>query len=219
MIDTEKKYSAILKLIKKYENGDASILMQQKAKGYDKNHGVSVPDIRTIAAQFAADNDLANKLRAKNIREHRILADILTDTSKISITEAKDIIASYNTSELAELGAMFFLSKLPFAFELAQDCLHAENDFTLMTGYILFANQAKQNPALNDTDFNLVFEKFKAHAEHPNFNVQKNMARALRNIALRNENLKSKIIALFKDINTTNSQKINYLREEVLALI
>lgn len=136
---TEKIYREILKKITLSMNGVAADLMREQGIKYEKNLGVSIVRLREIASEYQPSQKLSERLWKNNQRETRIMAFLLADNQKTSLNSALELAENINQPELAETGAMFLFSKLPFAAEFCFSCISSDKELTIMTGFLTAA--------------------------------------------------------------------------------
>lgn len=136
---TEKIYREILKKITLSMNGVAADLMREQGIKYEKNLGVSIVRLREIASEYQPSQKLFERLWKNNQRETRIMAFLLADNQKTSLGSALEIAEKIDQPELAETGAMFLFSKLPFAPEFCFSCISSDKELTIMTGFLTAA--------------------------------------------------------------------------------
>jgi len=86
---------------------------------YKVNFGVSLPQMKQIAARYCPDAALARRLWGEDIRESRLLATFLMPHAGFPDNEALQWMRQANTPELSDFLAMNLLQHLPYAGELA----------------------------------------------------------------------------------------------------
>ncbi|MCF6366284.1 MAG: DNA alkylation repair protein [Bacteroidales bacterium] len=209
----------ILKEIRANENGPAVDAMERMGLKYSRNFGVSIADLKRIATKYKFNHEIADMLREKNIRETRILAEMIEDSNLVSEEKADKIVSNIDTNELAEQSCLNLFEKLDFADKKAEEWILSEHKFTVVCGFILFSRIA-----LNDkTKKNDFFIKAISVAENSVNNesvfIRKAIARALRQIALRNNNLKKQVLELTNKIKKTGNEYSKLIIEEVEMLI
>ncbi len=111
MNNSENTIKTILKEIRVKENGPAMDAMNRMGLKYKRNFGVSLSDLKKIAEKYRPDNNLAKDLRKKNIRETRILAEMIEDPKMVSEESANEIVSGIDTNELAEQACLNLFEK------------------------------------------------------------------------------------------------------------
>jgi len=130
-------------------NGVVSTSMREKGIVYKLNFGVSLSKIKEIAADFERDATFAKRLWNEDVRELKIIATLLYPHSEFSKEEAELWIKDVRYIEIAEQINTNLLQNLSYANELAASWITNEEEFTQVTGFLLysrlFLNGYKEN--------------------------------------------------------------------------
>ena len=118
-------------------NGVVSTSMRTKGMPYKVNFGVSLPQMKQIAAQYTPDAALARRLWREDIRESRLLATFLMPHVDFSDNEALQWMRQANTPELSDFLAMNLLRHLPYAGELTLRAIEGGDTSGKRSGYAL----------------------------------------------------------------------------------
>ena len=118
-------------------NGVASSSMRSKGMPYKVNFGVSLPQLKQIAAQYQPNSELARALWEEDIRESRLLATFLQPHEGFIKEEAEQWMKEANTPELVDFLCMNLLQHLPYAPELANAFIGKEDVQSKRKGYVL----------------------------------------------------------------------------------
>ncbi len=213
-----ENFLEILVLLKKYRNGDAADLMRARGLNYAVNLGISLSDLKRIAAQFEPNFELAAKLRKGAVRERFILADLLDEPEKHTLESAFEICRNYPTAEVAELGANHFLYQLPFAEVFAEQLIISNSELAQISALTIFARYGQVYPSLSEIFYRPVLDNFEKLAASENNLVLRALARALRQSAKYLPNI-NEIRYLIEKIQPSHNRAFVYLNEEVIALI
>ncbi len=198
---TEKIYSEILKKITLSMNGVAADLMREMGLQYRKNLGVSIVRLREIAAGYQPSQNLSVRLWRNEQRETRIMAFLLADIQKTDLKTSLKIAGEIDQPELAETGAMFLYSKLPFAPEFCAECITTDREFTVMTGFQTAARICENlTPVQRDELIFAAFDKLATDS----FHVAKSIGVFLSRMCRTDKKTASKI---YNEIN--NDQHIS----------
>jgi len=108
-------------------NGIVSEKMTQYGFFYKQNFGVSIPQLRNIAAQYNKNQDLAKRLWLLNIRETMIIATMIADESKLSAEDLRHWLSECSNMELIEQICMNLLASSSFSNQLAICLAQSEN--------------------------------------------------------------------------------------------
>ena len=118
-------------------NGVVSTSMRTKGMPYKVNFGVSLPQMKQIAARYTPDAALARRLWSEDIRESRLLATFLMPHVDFSDDEALQWMQQANTPELSDFLAMNLLQHLPSAGELTLRAIEGGDASGKRSGYAL----------------------------------------------------------------------------------
>ena len=133
----EKLLNEIHRRFRLAMNGVVSSSMRAKGMPYKVNFGVSLPQLRQIAALYRPDAELAKRLWNENIRESRLLATFLQPREGFSEEEALRWMKQADTPELADFLCMNLLRHQPYASALALKAIVGEDGYAKRAGYAL----------------------------------------------------------------------------------
>ena len=94
------------------QNGMVASQMAKSGVRGLMNYGVSLPDLRRIAAEWGTNHELARRLCQLNIREARILASMLFDANQLTGDDFALIYNSITNIDMAENFAQNIVSKI-----------------------------------------------------------------------------------------------------------
>jgi len=117
----------IKRSFRRYMNGTAAASMREKGLDYGVNWGISLPNLREIAAAYQQDAALAEALWGEKSRECRILATLLMPADGFNGGTAERWISQIGTNEMAEQLAFNLLSKVPFALPFSMKHIDSES--------------------------------------------------------------------------------------------
>lgn len=126
-------------------NGVASAYMRENGANYKLNFGVELPRLRTIAAAFTPDHDLAQALWKEDIRECKLLAAML-QPAETFYPEIADIwTESMPNTEIAQHTVQNLYCRLPYASQKAYEWIADERDIFQVCGYLILARLFMQD--------------------------------------------------------------------------
>lgn len=114
-------------------NGVASAAMRQTAD-YRVNFGVELPRLQTIAAEYKPDDTLAQALWKEPVRECRILATMIVDSTQMQADMADEWVAGISTAELAQTASINTFQHMPDAAQKALEWMAADDDIRQLCG-------------------------------------------------------------------------------------
>lgn len=106
--DQQKK---ILSRIRPLMNGVISQQLLSSGMNYEKAFGTSLIHLRQLAKEYKCDNELAERLWFRNIRETMILATMLTNSEDLSDNKILEWVDHIINVELAEQFAFNLLGR------------------------------------------------------------------------------------------------------------
>jgi len=219
MINEDFSIKVILKEIRANENGPAVDAMERMGLKYNRNFGVSIADLKKIATKYKPNHKLAEVLRQKDIRETRLLAEMIEDPDLISEERVDYIVSKIDTNELAEQTCLNLFEKTEFGDMKAKQWIFSEKEYIVVCGFILFSRIALTDKNKQDDFFLTAINISEVSANNKSIFVRKAVARALRQIALRNNNLKNEVLNITDKIKTQNNEYSKLVIEEVVPLI
>lgn len=123
-------------------NGIVSTTMRNSGVAYKLNFGLTLPLIRTIAAHYTPDAELAQLLWEDSVRESKILATMLYPISLFSPQLASKWAEQTPTYEVANYACLHLYSKLEHPMPLAIEWVADSNPLVQYAGYQLLGRIA-----------------------------------------------------------------------------
>jgi 3-methyladenine DNA glycosylase AlkD len=211
--ETEKKFQQILKLVKARKSGEVSDLMKQKGISYKQNWGVSIIDLREIAAQFDHDHLLALKLWNKQWRETMILATLLDEPKKVTEEQIDFWTKSFENTEIAEQASANLWVKTKFAYVKAMEWCRGKKHIVRFTGLHLIGRLALTDKSAIDEMFEPFFEELPTLAKDSTLNTP--FYRTILSLGKRSEYLHRQTIELAQNLQMSDSENAVKQGEEL----
>ena len=139
MLDIKEQLKDIKTQLRLSMNGVVSQSMREKGITYKLNFGVELPRIKSIAASFEKNHDLAQALWKEDIRECKILAGLLQPIETFYPEIADIWVENMPTMEIAELTCMNLFQNLPYAPAKSFQWIAAEEEYAQICGYLTIA--------------------------------------------------------------------------------
>lgn len=136
---TQEKLKAIKRSFFLRMDGTASRSMREKGLGYKINWGVSIPDLRQMAAQYGKDYALAIALWKENIRECKILATMIMPPEEMLPEIVELWMEQTPSQEIAEMAAFNLYQHLDYAPVMAFQWIAGDNEMEQICGYNLLS--------------------------------------------------------------------------------
>lgn len=122
----------IKRSFRRYMNGMAAASMREKGLNYSINWGISLPNLREMAAAYGRDRALAAELWGEHSRECRILATMIMPPAEADRATMEQWIGQTDNAEMAEQLAFNLLQHVPFAPELSIERILSDDGFALL---------------------------------------------------------------------------------------
>lgn len=135
-------------------NGVVSSSMRERGVAYKLNFGVSLAQIKGIAANYEPNDCLAEKLWDEDVRELKILATLLYPTHKLNEETANRWMKQIPNQEIREQVCLNLFSRSDYSDRLVQNWASSEVGEERNTAYWLLARLLLQKNAkvLTDVD-------------------------------------------------------------------
>lgn len=126
-------------------NADLSDGMRKNGLIYRMNFGVPSPRIRLIADRFNQDVSLATYLWNEDVRESKMLATYLYPYNEMDIDTAVQWCSEIKYTEIADQLCRNLLVLEPYARELSDKLISADNDMMIYAGYRLMIQMMQKD--------------------------------------------------------------------------
>ena len=108
----EQKKRLLLYRLRKEMNGAALDTMRYFGADYERNYGVQIYAIRSLAREIGVDHDLAKSFYTESIREVRLVALWIADAAQVSAAVFSFWAEGIINSEVAEQASHALLSRI-----------------------------------------------------------------------------------------------------------
>jgi hypothetical protein len=212
-LETEKKYQQILKLINLRKSGEVADLMKSKGISYKHNWGVSIIDLREIAAQFDHDHLLALKLWNKQWRETMILATLIDEPKLVTEEQIDYWTKTFENTEIAEQASANLWVKTKFAYVKAMEWCRGKKHIIRFTGLHLIGRLALTDKSSIDEMFEPFFEELPTLAKDNTLNTV--FYRTIIAMGTRSQYLYNQSIELAETLQMSDSENAMKQGEEL----
>lgn len=124
--DIEQTVENISSQVKRHKNGVVADALKKAGISYEMSFGVSIVQLRNIAAKYKKDNNLAGALWGRNWRETMILATLLNENNEKGIQLLEEFTLSANTEEVFQQLGMNMLAGFSSHKRIILDYLTSE---------------------------------------------------------------------------------------------
>ena len=153
-------------------NGVASQSMRQKGLDYKVNWGVSLPDLREMAAHYEHSYSLAVELWKEDIRECKILATMLMPPAEMQQQLVDLWIEQTSSQEIAEMAVFNLYQHLDFAPQLAFRWIASDDSIRQLSGFQLLACLFAKQRVPDTRGINEYLDQLKAALEGTDVRVK-----------------------------------------------
>lgn len=141
---TQEKLKAIKRSFFLRMDGTASRSMREKGLDYKINWGVSIPDLRQMAAQYGKDYALAIALWKEDIRECKILATMIMPPEEMLPEIVELWMEQTPSQEIAEQAAFYLYQHLSFAPVIAYRWIATDKPLWQICGFNILSRLFSQ---------------------------------------------------------------------------
>lgn len=202
MIDTIKDIRIRLR---QSMNGVVSSSMREKGLDYKLNFGVSLPEIKKIAACYKKDVALANTLWPEDVRELKILATLLYPAEYFTAEDAEKWIQYVRHQEIAEQLCRNLLQELPFAENLACRWIEREEEYVLVAGFLLLARLCDKRKILEPSTSDALLKRAKEIMDAGVSRPQRAAVVALKRYGRQSKEHAARVLDLIKEFASSDS--------------
>lgn len=202
MVPVEIVLEVVSKL-RQLRNGDAVDTMTRMGIIYPINYGVSIPNLKQIAAQYVGNHNLAITLFEQDIRECKILASLIDDPAQVTGEQIDQWSAHFTNIEIVEQVCSNLFWRVEYSLPRSIEWCLGNDPLTIIAGLII-SMRCAANMDINDSIFEPYFEIIENLPQGSEFNYGNYAVGALRQIAKRSNAFREK--ALQTAHNLSNSE-------------
>lgn len=152
--ETQEKLKRIKSGFRLLMDGVASRSMRDKGLDYKINWGVGLPALKSIAAEYGKDSELAVELWKENIRECKILAVMIMPPSAMDSGMTDLWLSEMPNTEIAEMASMYLFQYMDDAKDFAMKWLASDRDIDNVCGYQVLSRLFMRGEELDTREIN-----------------------------------------------------------------
>lgn len=153
--------------------------------------GVSVYEIRRMAARIGTDHGLALALWETGNHEARLLACFVDDPASVTAPQMEAWAAGFDSWDICDQATTSLFDLTPHAWGKAAEWAGREEEWVKRAGFAMMAGLAVHDKKASDDDFVTLLDHIERGASDDRNFVKKAVNWALRNIGKRNAALNS----------------------------
>jgi 3-methyladenine DNA glycosylase AlkD len=172
----------------------------------DRALGASMPALRKMGKALGRDHELAKALWTTGIHEARILASIVEEPERVTMTQMDAWVKDFDSWDVCDQVCMNLFDKTPFAYEKALAWSSRRSEFVKRAGFALMAALSVHDKEAHDKAFVPFLDAIARQAADERNFVKKAVNWALRSIGKRNAALNKKALATARRIQKMDSR-------------
>jgi 3-methyladenine DNA glycosylase AlkD len=214
--DTESQYHEIIQRLKSLSNPESVKGMARYGINPATAYGVSVPELRKIAATAKKNHLLAEMLWSSGIHEARILASMVDDPKKVPDDQMEHWARDFNSWDLCDQCCNNLFRKVEHAHNQAIEWSARPEEFVKRAGFVLMACLAVHDKGASDEAFLKFMPIIKRESTDSRNFVKKAVNWALRHIGKRNKSLNKAALATAREINEMDSAAAQWIASDAI---
>jgi len=206
----------ILKKLKSLSNEKNKEGMARFGINTQKAFGISVAELRKLAAQIGKKHNLALKLWDTGYHEARILASMIDEPGLVSEKQMEAWVKDFNSWDLCDQCCMNLFSHSKLAYKKAIEWSSKDKEFVKRAGFALMASMASKSKKAKDFAFIRLLPIIKRESRDERNYVRKAVNWALRQIGKRNVNLNRKALKTAEEILQLDSTSAKWIATDAI---
>lgn len=205
----------IISKVKVYANGPSSTSLGAWGIDYRVNYGVSIAELKEISEDYKGKHELALKLYEQDVRECMIIASLIDDPTQVNGEQIDAWAQKFTNAEIVEQVCSNLLWKTDCALSRSIEwCL--SNDELLQKAGLIIAARSASNTHIKDVVFEPYLDIIDGLDDRSIANNKSNIEFALRQIALRNDNFKNRVVEYAKELASADDEHRAWIGNQLL---
>lgn len=215
--DTSIKIDQILGQLKKLMDGDVSYQMKQKGLEYKKNYGASIFWLRRMAEHYSGDNELADRLWYREIRETMILATMIAVPDDLLLSKIEGWSQIQNCNETAEQLGANLLYRIPNLTQWATVWLSSTSEWKRAAIWVGLATYLQKGGVIDENKATYYILLIKGNNDSPGTFMQRAQGRFLRQLCRKSSKYLHDIedLVVFFRVNERNAWLVEDVQTEI----
>lgn len=206
----------VLRTLRSLSNPESAKGMARYGINTKKAFGVSIPQLRVLAAQIGMDHVLAQQLWASRFREARILASMVDDPRKTTEAQMEAWASDFDSWDVCDQCCGNLFDKTEFAYRKAAEWSGRDEEFVKRAGFVLMACLAVHDKDAGDHEFVKFLAAIEENSEDDRNYVKKAVNWSLRQIGKRNRRLNMAAISTAKLVHQADSRAGKWIASDAL---
>ena len=205
----------IKELIKTYRNGILADSINRMGLSYKINYGVNVNDLKEIAQAFKGDHQLALMLFQEDARECKLLASMIDDPNQVTGEQIDQWSEEFTNTEIVEQVCSNLFWATEYALSRSIEWCLSDNELLNKAGLIIAGKRASDK-TIKDSIFEPYLGTIESIAERGTDTTRSACAYALRQIGLRSDTLRAKVIETAEQLTQLNNESAGWIGSQIL---
>jgi len=216
MIDFTDTLKELRKKLRTRENGPASEAMEKLGIKYNRNHGLAVREIKTLAESYKYNHELALELHFKDIRELVLMSFMIENPETVECSQIQLWLTELKDTEQAEQIAINLITEASHCHNKFNEWANIENDFAVRAIFLSIARIAMTKADIfNNSDFEEFINLCVLKSDKEHINIAKAISFALRRIGRINKYLRKQSLIAIDKIKESDYENSQIIYEEV----
>ncbi len=178
--------------------------------------GTSMPQLRDMARKIGRNHQLALQLWNTGVHDARILASMVDDPAKVSLSQMEGWVAEFDSWDIVDGTCGNLFDKTPYAVRMAKEWSSRDEEYVKRASFVLMAELAVHDKqAANGTFLSFLPLIIRESSDERNF-VKKAVNWALRQIGKRNAILNGAAIRTCERIQKIDSKSARWIASDAL---
>lgn len=208
--------SQILEQLQSKANPERARSLERFAIPSEKAFGITMPVLRKLAKEAGKDQVLAEQLWKEGPHECKLLATLIADPVKFSITQADRWVREIYSWDVCDQLCINLLSKTSYAWDLPRRWAPEEHEFTRRAGIVMIAVMAVHHKKVEDEEFLQFIPILKEYATDPRNFVKKAVNWAIRQMGKRSFFLHQYMLTLCYELLELDFKAAKWIARDAL---
>lgn len=178
--------------------------------------GVSTSDIRKLAKSIPNSNQTAYQLWNSNYHEAKLLAVLIFEKKKITLSEIKILINDVNSWDLCDHFCKNLIIKVPDYENLIYEWIVSNQTYIKRAAFTLIASDVIHNKKISDKTINNYLILIKNHSHDDQIHIKKAVTWALKEIGKKNFNYHEKALILAYELSENGDKTQQWIAKNAL---
>lgn len=179
--------------------------------------GVSTKDVRQLGKELGKNQELARSLWDTGIHEARLLAVLVAEPSKMTVSDIEKWLRDVETWDLCDHLCNNLARSVPKVKSHLALWAESPREFTKRAAFSTIASLVIHDPHLSDEEINEYLELIRTHADDKRNYVKKSISWALREIGKRNYDCHILALDLARELSDSESTAARWIGKDAIS--